>query len=82
MVHSVAETGRGLPYICCRDVDVARENTHNSISGLVVEYIVAIDVTRVRFPADARIAFIQSWIAEGGEEDGETVSRREERWRG
>ena len=26
----------------------------NSISGLVVEYIVAIDVTRVRFPADAR----------------------------
>ena len=25
----------------------------NSISGLVVEYIVAIDVTRVRFPADA-----------------------------
>ena len=26
-----------------------------SISGLVVEYIVAIDVTRVRFPADAYI---------------------------
>jgi hypothetical protein len=26
------------------------------ISGLVVEYIVAIDVTRVRFPADARFA--------------------------
>ena len=26
----------------------------DSISGLVVEYIVAIDVTRVRFPADAR----------------------------
>ncbi len=26
---------------------------NNSISGLVVEYIVAIDVTRVRFPADA-----------------------------
>ena len=25
----------------------------NSISGLVVEYIVAIDMTRVRFPADA-----------------------------
>jgi hypothetical protein len=25
----------------------------NSISGLVVEYIAAIDVTRVRFPADA-----------------------------
>ena len=26
---------------------------HISISGLVVEYIVAIDVTRARFPADA-----------------------------
>ena len=26
---------------------------NNCISGLVVEYIVAIDVTRVRFPADA-----------------------------
>ena len=26
---------------------------HRSISGLVVEYIVAIDVTQVRFPADA-----------------------------
>ena len=28
-------------------------NHINRISGLVVEYIVAIDVTRVRFPADA-----------------------------
>ncbi len=28
----------------------------SSISGLVVEYIVAIDVTRVRFPADAPLA--------------------------
>ena len=28
-----------------------------SISGLVVEYIVAIDVTRVRFPADASYVF-------------------------
>ena len=27
----------------------------SSISGLVVEYIVAIDVTRVRFPADASL---------------------------
>ena len=26
-----------------------------SISGLVVEYIVAIDVTQVRFPADAEM---------------------------
>ena len=28
-------------------------DTSTSISGLVVEYIVAMDVTRVRFPADA-----------------------------
>ena len=28
-----------------------------SISGLVVEYIVAIDVTRVRFPADAFMVY-------------------------
>ena len=31
---------------------------HHSISGLVVEYIVAIDVTRVRFPADAIFHFL------------------------
>ena len=30
-----------------------KTNVFRSISGLVVEYIVAIDVTRVRFPADA-----------------------------
>ena len=30
-----------------------RSISGSSISGLVVEYIVAIDVTRVRFPADA-----------------------------
>ena len=29
------------------------ECSNKRISGLVVEYIVAIDVTRVRFPADA-----------------------------
>ena len=34
----------------------------NSISGLVVEYIVAIDVTRVRFPADA-LYFICPFLA-------------------
>jgi hypothetical protein len=28
---------------------------HTRISGLVVEYVVAIDVTRVRFPADANL---------------------------
>ena len=31
-----------------------------SISGLVVEYIVAIDVTRVQFPADALSAGLRS----------------------
>ena len=30
------------------------------ISGLVVEYIVAIDVTRVRFPADAYVMFLRA----------------------
>ena len=30
-----------------------RRSGRTSISGLVVEYIVAIDVTRARFPADA-----------------------------
>ena len=34
----------------------AGRNECSSISGLVVEYIVAIDVTRVRFPADAFLA--------------------------
>ena len=34
-------------------VGLLGEALHGSISGLVVEYIVAIDVTRVRFPADA-----------------------------
>ena len=34
-------------------VDRLRADHGVSISGLVVEYIVAIDVTRVRFPADA-----------------------------
>ena len=31
----------------------ASRAANNCIGGLVVEYIVAIDVTRVRFPADA-----------------------------
>ena len=36
-----------------------------SISGLVVEYIVAIDVTRSRFPADACIVVsVLSWSYE------------------
>ena len=35
----------------------------NSVIGLVVEYVVAIDVTRVRFPADAlfSIDFMAIW---------------------
>ena len=32
---------------------------HRGISGLVVEYIVAIDVTRVRFPADAYYVLLE-----------------------
>ena len=39
---------------CCKTCIVSlRLLFDTSISGLVVEYIVAIDVTRVRFPADA-----------------------------
>ena len=43
-------------------------HTASSISGLVVEYIVAIDVTRVRFPADAcslavREQTVMLWLA-------------------
>ena len=47
---------------CCNDAASGPpmlevpDNASSSISGLVVEYIVAIDVTRVRFPADAFIA--------------------------
>ena len=32
---------------------------HPSIGGLVAEYIVAIDVTRVRFPADASLVCVR-----------------------
>ena len=35
--------------------------SHKSISGLVVEYIVAIDVTRVQFPVDAGMGEEQHW---------------------
>ena len=35
----------------------ATESNYAGISGLVVEYVVAIDVTRVRFPADAHLSF-------------------------
>ena len=43
-------------------------HTASSISGLVVEYIVAIDVTRVRFPVDARSLAVREltvmfWLA-------------------
>ena len=37
----------------CAIICAARRAVINCIGGLVVEYIVAIDVTRVRFPADA-----------------------------
>jgi hypothetical protein len=36
-----------------------RQHIITGISGLVVEYIVAIDVTRVRFPADAFCASLR-----------------------
>ncbi len=51
--------GQGLPGKQRSGGAAAEMNSGNrssSISGLVVEYIVAIDVTRVRFPADATLA--------------------------
>lgn len=47
--------GRTVFLICCwpSQTTDTRQRKSISISGLVVEYIVAIDVTRVRFPADA-----------------------------
>ena len=53
--------------ILWRCVDAVGEIEYKSakgISGLVVEYIVAIDVTRVRFPADARVV-IYLWLSKG-----------------
>ena len=40
-------------------IDPPRPLDNMGISGLVVEYIVAIDVTRVRFPADALSIFVR-----------------------
>ena len=45
-----------IPLQCASKFDAGKfhlKNVINSISGLVAEYIVAIDVTRARFPADA-----------------------------
>ena len=56
----------------CTDAVCASEgpssSSNSSISGLVVEYIVAIDVTRVRFSADAhslavRELIVMFWLA-------------------
>ena len=40
----------------CQKLCVHNQKWTSSISGLVVEYIIAIDVTRARFPADALFA--------------------------
>ena len=45
------------------------------ISGLVVEYIVAIDVTRVRFPADAS-TFGLTYFSKPSGEISEDISRQ------
>ena len=43
-------------------IDVRHVQTYiQGISGLVAEYIVAIDVTRVRFPADASLLCLGLW---------------------
>ena len=45
-------------------ISTAGRENFTSISGLVVEYIVAIDVTRVRFPADALFMAPGAFVAE------------------
>ena len=44
------------------DITILNAPCTQSISGLVVEYIVAIDVTRVRFPADAFMVYRHTHI--------------------
>ena len=44
---------------CAICLAFVRQAESASISGLVVEYVVAIDVTRVRFPADAIFLSLQ-----------------------
>ena len=53
---SMITKGRAAAVVCSailKCLSVCRWVCFSGISGLVVEYIVAIDVTRVRFPADA-----------------------------
>ena len=49
--HDIGTIRRGRD--SAKHVEDNQIRRFHSISGLVVEYIVAIDVTRVRFPADA-----------------------------
>ena len=49
------QLGKTLGLICWEHK--LNQTVEQGISGLVVEYIVAIDVTRARFPADACFAF-------------------------
>ena len=44
-----------FPHFCLQTVCILAKKSLRSISGLVIEYIVAIDVTRVRFSADAQL---------------------------
>ena len=53
-VRPMVAQGSCLSMFCCVcPLCFAHVSENMSISGLEVEYIVAIDVTRVRFPADA-----------------------------
>ena len=48
---------------CCEAQTDLRRRFIISISGLVVEYIVAIDVTRARFPADAILCLVEGILS-------------------
>ena len=59
-------------------INVVSESLHpqlQSISGLVAEYIVAIDVTRVRFPADASLVRRVATLSNRRRENSATGTR-------
>ena len=67
----LSEAGQSHERIC--DIR-ACQNTCKIISGPMVEYIVAIDVTRVRFPADA-IAWPRRGTAQLGRGQGHMAAK-------
>ena len=57
--------GQTFWFDCWRGPVVTNVDICISISGLVVEYIVAIDVTRIRFPAGAFVVWSHGVSSDG-----------------